>query len=125
MQWTPTLPDLAGMHSPDRSLRVALVGPGFPPQLGGIETHLAKLADGLAASGCEVDVLVQHGHQDALAPPVEHLRSGVTVRRFRSRTRSRRFPVAPSLIPFLRSNSSRYDVVHGHSYHAVPASLAA
>lgn len=125
MQWSSTVPDPAGMPSPDRSLRVALVGPGFPPQLGGIETHLAKLADGLAASGCEVDVLVQQGHQDALVPPVEHLRSGVTVRRFRSRTHSRRFPVAPSLIPFLLSNSSRYDVVHGHSFHAVPASLAA
>jgi glycosyltransferase involved in cell wall biosynthesis len=105
-------------------LRVALVGPSFPPQLGGVEVHLARLADGLTALGCDVDVLVQRHHADPPVPKLQALSSGVRVRWFPSRTRSRRFPVAPSLVTYLRSNLDRFDVIHGHSFHAVPGVLA-
>ncbi len=108
----------------DRLLRVALVGPSFPPQLGGVEVHLARLADGLRALGCEVDVLVQSQRADPPVPKLQALSSGVRVRWFPSRTRSRRFPVAPSLVTYLRNNLGRFDVIHGHSFHAVPGALA-
>ncbi len=107
------------------ALNVALVGPGFPPQVGGIETYLARLADGLASQGCNVEVLVQSCHADQPTSGTELLASGVLVRRFPSWTRSRRFPIAPSLMLFLHRFSGNYDVIHGHSFHAAPAPLAA
>jgi glycosyltransferase involved in cell wall biosynthesis len=107
------------------TLRVALVGPAFPPQLGGVETYLARLADGLAGLGCNVEVLVQSSHADRPLGRAQMLGSGVVVRRFPSWTRSRQFPLAPALVVFLRRFSTRYDVIHGHSFHAAPASLAA
>lgn len=110
------------------SLRVALVGPGYPPRAGGIELHLQRLAARLAALGCEVDVLVQARHSDG--PLLEAVGRDpeapeVTVRRFPSRTCSDRFPVAPGLAAHLARHGRRYDVIHGHSYHAAPATLAA
>ncbi len=108
----------------DGPLRIALVSSGFPPQLGGTELYLARLADGLASLGCEVDVLVQRRHTDAPVPRLQNLGSGARVHWFPSRTRSRRFPVAPSLIRFLRHNRRRYDVIHGHNFHALPGPMA-
>ena len=109
----------------EHELRVALVGPNFPPQVGGVELYLERLAIGLVELGCAVDVLVQQRHCDAGAAALEVRAPGLVVRRFQSRTHSRRFPVAPSLAFYLRSNSYRYDIVHGHSFHAAPAAMAA
>lgn len=106
-------------------MRVALVGPSFPPQFGGVEEVMSNLATCLAGLGCPVEVLVQRRRQDAPVPAVQELPSGVVVRWFESRTRSYRFPVAPSLARFLSRHARRYDVIHGHGFHGVPASMAA
>lgn len=104
---------------------MALVGPSFPPQVGGIELHLARLAENLGRLGCQVDVLVQSRHSDAPAERVEHPCAGVRVRRFRSWTHSHRFPVAPGMAACLLREHGLYDVVHGHSFHASAAPMAA
>ncbi len=106
-------------------LRVALVSPSFPPLVGGIETHVSQLARGLAALGCQVDVLAQWRRLDGTMPADSSPCAGVDVHWFRSRTRSRRFPFAPGLVRYLRGHARDYDIVHGHSYHAVPAAVAA
>ena len=107
------------------AIRVALVGPSFPPQVGGVELHLQRLANELARLGCEVEVLVQWRHDDVEVESLQLLESGVIVRWFPSRTHSHRFPVAPSLVRHLIRNANRFDVIHGHSFHAVPGPLAA
>jgi glycosyltransferase involved in cell wall biosynthesis len=106
-------------------LHVALVGPGFPPQDGGIGLVLGRMADGLASLGCRVEVLVQYRQDEGPLPSESVLPSGVVVRRFASISRSRRFPFAPSLASYLRRHGDSYDVVHGHSFHAIPAPIAA
>jgi glycosyltransferase involved in cell wall biosynthesis len=107
-----------------RSLRLALVTPGFPPDFGGVESVVAALASHLARRGHRIDVLAHARHGQP--PSVSTLDEGVdvTVRRFPDRTRTRRFEVAPSLWRHLHRNGDRYDVVHAHSFH-VTASLAA
>jgi glycosyltransferase involved in cell wall biosynthesis len=107
------------------ALHVALVGPNFPPQVGGVELVLDHLAQGLAALGCQVEVLVQRRHDDVEVDSVQTLETGVIVRWFASRTHSHRFPVAPSLADHLLRTSRRFDVIHGHSFHAAPGPLAA
>lgn len=102
-----------------------MVGPGFPPLVGGVEVVIARLAHELAAVGCQVDVLAQYPPGTMAPDPVEQRSRGVTVRWFRSRTGGGRFQVAPSMVTYLRQNSHHYHIVHAHSVHASPASLAA
>jgi glycosyltransferase involved in cell wall biosynthesis len=54
------------------------------------------------------------------APAVER-RGGVLVRRFPMRPASDAYPVAPALFRYLHRHAGRYDLVHGHSYHATAA----
>ena len=95
-------------------LVVALVSPHFRPHIGGVEVHVEKLAQHMAARGHQVDVLT-HGFGDA--PMVEDA-DGYTVRRFGSLTSSQAYPWSPALGHHLRT--ARYDVVHAHNYHGVP-----
>jgi glycosyltransferase involved in cell wall biosynthesis len=100
---------------------VLYVTPGFPPRLGGVETHVAQLAVRAASEGWTVEVLSQDGlHRSS----VEKYR-GVTVRRFPNVVPSRNFPLAPSLFAYLHRHACHYDVVHAHNYHALPALAAA
>jgi glycosyltransferase involved in cell wall biosynthesis len=110
----------AGGHR--RSLTVALVTPGFPPDLGGVESVVAALAGQLAGLGHRIEVLAhtRHDQPSSVSTPDE----GVVVRRFPDRTHTSRFEVAPALWRHLRRNADGYDVVHAHSFH-VSSSLAA
>jgi len=108
-----------------RPLRVALVGPGFPPVVGGVESVMEAHARGLAALGCRVEVLVQSRRTDPTSSPEVPLPDGVILRRFPSWTHSNRFSVAPGLGMFLQHHAQEFDVVHGHSYHGIPALLGA
>ena len=94
-------------------LHVALVGPGFPPQDGGIGLVLGRMAERLASLGCRVEVLVQYRHDEGPLPSEAILPSGVVVRRFRSISRSRRFPLAPSLASFPRQHRHQRCGKHG------------
>jgi glycosyltransferase involved in cell wall biosynthesis len=112
---------------PDRSLRagrlrLAYVSPSYAPSTGGVETHVEQIARRAAAAGHQVEVLTQES--DAQLPPVETI-DGVLVRRFPMLVPSRNYAVAPRLWTFLAREAARFDVVHAHSYHALPALAAA
>jgi glycosyltransferase involved in cell wall biosynthesis len=104
-------------------LRIAVVTPGYPPRLGGIEMVVGRIATGLVGLGCDVDVLTQYLGDEV--PAAGEARGGPRVHWFRSRTRSERFPVAPSLWGYLRRHGGDYDVIYGHGFHAWPAFAAA
>ena len=102
--------------------RIAYVTSHFPPQVGGVETHVSHLATEVAAMGWETEVLVPQPL--TAAAPLERI-EGVLVRRFALTLRSRAFPASRELLRFLRAPDTPYDIVHAHNYHGLPALMAA
>ncbi len=78
------------------------------------------LADELCGHGHEVAVYAQRPRGSSF--PDSH---AYPVRRFADWTGSRQFPVAPGLARALWRDRGLFDVVHAHSFHAVPAMMAA
>ncbi len=101
-------------------MRISLVTPGFPPQLGGVEVVVGRLADELCGHGNQVTVYAQRPRGSYF--PDSH---DYGVRRFADWTGSQQFPVAPGLARALWRDRWRIDVIHAHSFHAVPAMMAA
>lgn len=101
-------------------MRISLVSPGFPPQLGGVEAVVGHLADELRRDDHQVTVYAQRPRGSWF--PASH---DYPVRRFADWTGSRQFPVAPGLARSLWRDRTLFDVIHAHSFHAVPAMMAA
>ena len=104
----------------DVPMRISLVSPGFPPQLGGVEVVVGYLADELRGHGHQVTVYAQRPRGSSF--PASH---DYPVRRFADWSGSRQFPVAPGLARALWRDRGLFDVIHAHSFHAVPAMMAA
>lgn len=100
-------------------LRVLMVTPLYAPSVGGVETHVAQVAERLAGTCVEVTVLTT----DALGnlPSSEQLR-GVTVERVPAWPRNRDYLFAPHI--YQRIIGGRWDVVHCQSYHTCVAPLS-
>ncbi|GAA1893453.1 glycosyltransferase family 4 protein [Lapillicoccus jejuensis] len=100
---------------PDR-LRVTVVSPGYPPDRGGVEEHVAQVARRLAAGGDAVRVLA--GTPDPALRGREDVLDGVVVRRYRSLP-TPGMTTAPGLVVAGLREAGRGDVLHVHSYHAL------
>jgi glycosyltransferase involved in cell wall biosynthesis len=101
-------------------MRISLVSPGFPPQLGGVEVVVGSLADALCRHGHQVTVYSQRPRRSSFPASREY-----SVRRFADWSGSRQFPVAPGLVRALWRDRRFPDVMHAHSFHAAPAMMAA
>jgi glycosyltransferase involved in cell wall biosynthesis len=101
-------------------MRISLVSPGFPPQLGGVEVVVGNLADALFGHCHQVTVYAQRPRGSSF--PASH---DYSVHRFADWTGSAEFPVAPALARALWRDRGSTDVIHAHSFHAVPAMMAA
>jgi glycosyltransferase involved in cell wall biosynthesis len=102
------------------SARVSLVSPGFPPQVGGVEVVVGYLADELRGHGNRVTVYTQRPRGSSFPSLRDY-----PVLRFANWNRSRQFPVAPGLARALWRDRRLFDVLHAHSFHAIPAMMAA
>jgi len=105
-------------------MRIALVTPGYPPEVGGVESYVHRLAVELNALGLVVDVLTQCPRGRAAEWTASEASSGIRVLRFEDWTGTRRFRIAPGLWHYLRQNGDVYDVIHVHSFHGIPALVA-
>lgn len=101
-------------------MRVSLVSPGFPPQLGGIEVVVGNLADELCGQGHRVTVYAQRPRGASFPAAPDY-----PVHRFADWTGSRQFPVAPGLARALWQDRGQLGIIHAHSFHAAPAMIAA
>jgi glycosyltransferase involved in cell wall biosynthesis len=101
-------------------MRISIVCPGFPPQLGGVEVVVGYLADELRGDGHQVMVYAQRPRGSSFAASRDY-----PVRRFADWWGLRQFPVAPGLVRALWQDRGLFDVIHAHSFHAVPAMMAA
>jgi glycosyltransferase involved in cell wall biosynthesis len=106
-------------------VRIALVGPGYPPTLGGIETVVAQQARALSRAGHAVEVFAQERRPEAVGTDTDRSDGAtVTVHRFHA-TGPHNYPVAPTLWRRLAAESARFEVVHAHSYHTLTGLAAA
>jgi glycosyltransferase involved in cell wall biosynthesis len=104
-------------------MRIAFVSAHYAPMIGGVEKHVVEIATRMAARGEEVHVLT---HAEAgRAPAANEQMRGVNVTRFAVPVASTNYALSPALWRHLRGAGSRYDVIHAHGYHALPALQAA
>jgi glycosyltransferase involved in cell wall biosynthesis len=103
-------------------VRIAFVTPGYPPDLGGVETVVGELARRMANAGEEVEVF---GHAARDGGATSAWEDGVLVRRFRVPLPSREFAVSPGMLAELVRRRHDFDVIHAHNFHSLPAMGAA
>ena len=119
--WIDQQPETdGGALSSDVPMGISLVSPGFPPQPGGVEVVVGYLADELRGHGHQVTVYAQRPRGSSFPASSDY-----PVRRYADWTCSRQFPVAPGLARALWRDRGLFDVIHAHSFHAVPAAMAA
>jgi glycosyltransferase involved in cell wall biosynthesis len=102
------------------SLRIALVTPRHAPYIGGVETHVSRLASALTAKGHQVEVFTQRTDPDT-ADTEEA--DGVLIRRFDGWLTSTAYPVPPRLWRALMRERRRFDVIHAHAYHGLASAV--
>ena len=101
-------------------LEITQVCHRYHPEIGGVEQHVQKISEHLAENGCRVEVLTTDPTGEL--PRVEEI-NGVTVRRFNSYAPQDSIFRSKSLREYLREN--RFEILHAHNYHALPALYAA
>jgi glycosyltransferase involved in cell wall biosynthesis len=102
-------------------MRIAQVVSSYYPRLGGVETHVRRIAEACAVAGDEVTVLT-HGDGDAMT--VEET-GPARVLRFPRTVPSARYPLSLPLFRHLGGQAEEFDVVHAHSYHTLACHAAA
>ena len=100
-------------------LRILMVTPRFPPDLGGVERHVQEVSRRLVRLGCDVTVLCTD--RDGSRARRTEL-DGVHIHRVRAWPSSRDYYFAPGLWRAMGRGS--WDVVHVQSYHTMVAPLA-
>lgn len=103
-------------------MKIAQVCPRYSPYIGGVETHVREVSERLVKIGFEVEVLSTVQSKKLLK---EEVINGVLVKRFSSWAPGEAYYISNDLKKYLNKNSGDYDVVHAHSYHALPAFYAA
>lgn len=96
-------------------MRIAQVVSSYTPRIGGVETHVRRLAEGLTEHGDEIVVLT---HQAGDAPSDERL-GGVRVLRFPLSVRSQNYELSVPLFRYLKMHAAEFDIAHAHSYHTL------
>ena len=94
-------------------MKIIQVCPLYFPSIGGVEEHVRNLSESLAKKH-EVTVFTT----DNLGLPGEEEVNGVFVRRFRSFSPNNAYHISLDMRKEIRK--SRFDIVHGHDYHALP-----
>lgn len=98
--------------------RVLMVTARFPPDSGGIETHVREVAPRLARRGWDVEVLTTDRTGEL---PERELVEGVPVVRIPAYPRDRDYYFAPGISRHIQAG--RYDLVHMQGYHTLLAPL--
>ena len=101
-------------------MRVAHVVASYHPRIGGVETHVRRIAEACAIAGDTVTVLT---HATGTAPATEDT-GAVRVIRFTETVRSVRYPLSLPLFRYLARHAGEFEVVHAHSYHTLAGQAA-
>jgi glycosyltransferase involved in cell wall biosynthesis len=101
-------------------LKIAHVCPRYFPDIGGVETDVKEISERLVSKGHDVEVITTDPSGKLKK---EDIINGVKVTRFKSFAPGSAYYFAPQIYIYLKNKN--YDVIHAHSYHALPALFAA
>jgi glycosyltransferase involved in cell wall biosynthesis len=99
----------------ESGMKILQVTPRYPPQSGGVETHIKEISERLVERGHKVTVITADaGHEGKR----QERRNGVSVRRYRSIAPNGTMHFCPQVAAAIRRSDA--DVVHAHNYHSFP-----
>lgn len=101
-------------------VKIVQVCPRYYPDIGGVETHVREISERLVQMGFEVEVVCTN--PTGRLPKYETI-NGVGVTRFKSFAPDDAYYFAPQIYFYLKNRI--YNLIHTHSYHALPAIFAA
>jgi len=101
-------------------MNILQVTPRYPPQSGGVETHVKEISERLVDRGHEVTVITADAGNKGER---RERRNGVSVRRYRSIAPNSAMHLCPQVVVAVRQADA--DVVHTHNYHSFPLFFAA
>lgn len=100
-------------------MKIAQICPRYSPDIGGVETHVKEISERLVKAGHDVEVITTDPTGKLSKRDVI---DGVKVIRFGSFAPGNAYYFAPQIYFYLKKRN--YDVIHAHSYHALPAFFA-
>lgn len=100
-------------------MKIAQVCPRYSPDIGGVETDVKEISERLVLEGHEVEVITTDPSGKLKKSDIIN---GVKVTRFKSFAPGNAYFFAPQIYIYLKSRN--YDIIHAHSYHALPALFA-
>ena len=101
------------------SLKIAQICPRYFPNIGGVETHVKEISEQLVKAGHDVEVITT---DSTVKLNKKDMINGVKVIRFGSFAPGNAYYFAPQIYFYLKKRN--YDIIHAHSYHALPAFFA-
>ncbi|ELZ98901.1 glycosyltransferase [Haloferax mucosum ATCC BAA-1512] len=101
-------------------MKILQVTPRYPPQSGGVETHVREVSERLVNRGHDVTVVTADAGGDGFH---RERRNGVRVRRLRGVAPGGAMHICPHVARAVRQADA--DVVHAHNYHSFPLFFAA
>lgn len=104
-------------------MKIAQVCPRYSPHIGGVETFVKKISEEFVRKQVEVEVLCEDPDNNYVVK--SEIINGVSVKRFKARQIMPGVNFSNEIRLYLKENSSQYDLIHAHSYHAFPALYAA
>ena len=97
--------------NPELTLRVLQLCKFYPPVVGGIESVVVELTEGLNRLGCHTDVLCAH---ERAATSVEQWPGGYVVTRAASWGKLLSTSISPRMLALLSRCAGSYDLIHVH-----------
>ena len=94
-------------------MKIIQVSPRFPPNIGGVEHHVASISERMVKSGHDVTVFTLDGGGNL--PPLSY-KNGVEIRRFS-------YSNLPKFIYTILQTPG--DILHAHNYHSIAPLLSA
>lgn len=101
-------------------MKILQVTPRYPPQSGGVETHVEEISEELVKRGHEVVVVTADARRGGKQ---QERRNGVFVRRYRGIAPGGKIHICPQILAAVRRSDA--DLVHAHNYHSFPLLFAA
>jgi len=101
-------------------MKILQVTPRYPPQSGGVESHVQQISERLVDRGHDVTVVTADARKEGKHRDQQN---GVVVRRYQSLAPNDVIHFCPQITTAVRTSDA--EIVHAHNYHSLPLVFAA